>query len=115
MSSNAWNIDLAGAEELVDDQRQLALGAGDRGMFGQDQRRGLLARGLEVPEELGQGPARSRMLSTSLSPRRKIGLERPSSGQLGTERRHAVADGRRVARIGQLDRQEESRAASRDS
>ena len=47
------------------------------------------------------------VLAASSSPNRKIGLDRPSTRQLGAERGDRVADGRRVAGLGQLDRQEE--------
>ncbi len=53
------------------------------------------------------------MLATSLSPKRKIGLRASFERQLGAERADGGADGRGVARVGQLDRQQqlERRAA----
>src|SRR5207249_988 len=44
---------LAGSDELVQDQGQFAVEPNGRAMFGQHQRRRLLARGLEVPKQLG--------------------------------------------------------------
>ena len=46
-------------------------------------------------------------LVASSSPNRKIGLRPPLDGQLGAERGDRVADGGRVAGLGQLDRQEQ--------
>ena len=103
---------LARADELVEDDRQLAVGAGQRRVLGQDQRGRLLARGLEEPEAARAGPARSGRSSPRRRRTGRSGCERPSTVSSGRNAVIGVAHGGRVARLGQLDRQERSPAAS---
>ncbi len=74
-------------------------------MLGQHERRGLLPRGLEVPEQLGQvrpDPGARHLVVAEPEDRARTALD----GQARPERGHRVAHGRRVPRVGELDRQE---------
>ena len=90
---------------------EFSLAASGRGMLGQDERRGLLAGRLEVPEKIGQPLPDLRTGGLALAePEDRTGS--PLHRQLGAVRIDGVAHGRRVAGIGQLDRQEQLQRCS---
>ena len=103
------------ADELVDEDRQLAVGAGLGRMLGQHERGGLLARGFEIPNNSGSD-CQIWVLDASSSPNRKIGLVRPSAVNSG---RNALKSRCRrrwgCGRLGQFDGQKhfQGRAAIR--